>query len=108
MLQVVAKWEAIYKRLSKQQIRVGKYEKGDGELNDKQKAAKERDEEILRNLNAMFEIISKILFESEVLHYWDNKTKNFNGQVHSFFQTQLKVSSRLAQVWAEEKKSGEE
>uniref|UniRef100_A0A7S3YV89 PX domain-containing protein n=1 Tax=Lotharella globosa TaxID=91324 RepID=A0A7S3YV89_9EUKA len=104
MLEVVKKWEAINKRLVKQRERVAKYNKGDGaELSDKQKAAKEKDEENLRDVVALHEICTKIMFQSEVLHYWDQKTRNFNSQVHAFFKSQLDIASKLAQVWAESK-----
>eukprot|EP00466_Bigelowiella_natans_P012710 jgi/Bigna1/68606/fgenesh1_pg.6_\ len=104
MLIIVKTWESIQKRLSKAMERMEKYKKIDGELNEKQKAAEKKDKDALEEVRGLHTIITKILFESEVVYYWENKTSSFNSQVQTFFEKQFEVSSKLVKLWAEEKK----
>mmetsp|Transcript_24314 Transcript_24314/g.43130 ORF Transcript_24314/g.43130 Transcript_24314/m.43130 type:complete len:460 (+) Transcript_24314:73-1452(+) len=105
MLESIKKWDGINSQQVKATAKLAKYDKqveGGKPLTAKQEVQKKADKEHLDAVNALHQIVTKVLFESELVHYWDNKTAKFNSQVHSFFQKQLAISSKLAGVWATE------
>lgn len=103
MMEVVKFWEGLKKKLTRDEERVTKYAKIEGGLNDKQKTSMKKDEATLSNTKELFSTVTKILFESELLHYWKKKMGKFNTQVQSFFKSQLETSNQLATVWQEMK-----
>ncbi|GAB5370278.1 hypothetical protein AAMO2058_001478800 [Amorphochlora amoebiformis] len=104
MLDVVNKWESIQKRRAKAKDKVSRYASA-SELTAKNKAAKQKDEENLKAINALYDMVTKIIFNTEIVHYWNNRTRNFNHEVHKFFKKQLKISAQLAEVWSEQKQA---
>ena len=69
------------------------------ELTDKQKTTMAKDQQDKDDLDKLYELTTKILFESELIYFWECKMQKFNFQVNNFFQSQLKTSTDLAKVW---------
>lgn len=101
MQEVVKNWENLRSKKNRAAATMEGWSKrtSSRELTDKQKTTMAKDQQDKDDLDKLYELTTKILFESELIYFWECKMQKFNFQVNNFFQSQLKTSTDLAKVW---------